>query len=575
MMLHRRLLGLLRLAPVPVACAVLAALTAIGAAVGQALAVAEVLRRLLDGADAAAVITPVAAAVAAGAARAVLLWARDLACAWAAATVKAAVRDDLYGRLVALGPGWAAGRRAGDLQATLGDGVEALQAYVGWYLPQAAVAIIAPVALVGYLIVLDPVVGLTVAVAAVVVPVARPLWRRLLGERGKAFWDAYAAFAARVLEALQGMTTLKLHNAADRYERLVQADAETVHRTAVGNLRASLGVHSVVTMAFGAGTGLAVAVAALRYAAGSLDLATLLIVLVLSAECFRPLLDLQNYWHEGFYGLAAASGLFALTDAEPPVRDGTRTRTGREAPTVVFDAVSYRYPDSARPAVEDVSFTVAAGATVGLVGRSGAGKTTLTTLLQRFADPDAGAITVDGTDLREFTLASARSLVAVVSQDVYLFHGTVADNLRLARPDADDQDLVAAATAANAHDFITALPAGYDTMLGERGTRLSGGERQRVAIARALLAEAPILVLDEATSSVDGHSEHLIQQALDRLRHGRTTLVVAHRLSTVAGADHLVVLDRGRVAEQGAPAGLLAGGGAFADLVAAQRAVSA
>jgi ATP-binding cassette subfamily B protein len=575
MMLHRRLLGLLRLAPLAVTCAVTAALTAIGAAVGQALAVAEVLRRLLDGADAAAVTTPVAAAVAAGAARAVLLWARDLSCAWAAATVKAAVRDDLYGRLVALGPGWAAGRRAGDLQATLGDGVEALQAYVGWYLPQAAVAIIAPVALVGYLIVLDPVVGLTVAVAAVVVPVARPLWRRLLGERGKAFWDAYAAFAARVLEALQGMTTLKLHNAADRHERLVHADAETVHRTAVGNLRASLGVHSVVTMAFGVGTGLAVAVAALRYAAGALDLATLLIVLVLSAECFRPLLDLQNYWHEGFYGLAAASGLFALTDAEPPVGDGTRTRAGREAPTLVFDAVGYRYPDSVRPAVEDVSFTVAAGTTVGLVGRSGAGKTTLTTLLQRFADPDAGAVTVDGTDLRDFTLASARSLVAVVSQDVYLFHGTVADNLRLARPDAEEQDLVTAATAANAHDFIVALPDGYDTMLGERGARLSGGERQRVAIARALLADAPILVLDEATASVDGHSEHLIQQALDRLLRGRTTLVVAHRLSTVAGADHLVVLDRGRVAEQGAPAELLARGGAFADLVAAQRAVSA
>jgi ATP-binding cassette subfamily B protein len=574
-MLQRRLLGLLRLAPVPAGCAVLAALAAIAAAAGQALAVAEVLRRILTEPSTVDVRTPVIIALATGIARALLLWSRDLAGAWASATVKAKVRDDLYGRLTALGPGWALTRRAGDLQATLADGVEALQAYVGYYLPQAAVAIIAPLTIVGYLCWLDPVVGATVAVAATVVPVARPLWTRLLGERGKAFWDAYAAFAARILEALQGMTTLKLHNSADRYEKRVQADAETVHRTAVGNLRASLGVHSIVTMAFGIGTALAVAVAALRYAGGHLDLATLLIVLVLSAECFRPLLDLQNYWHEGFYGIAASSGLFALTDAVPPVRDGSRTLRVTTAPTITFTAVTYRYPGTDRPAVDAVSFGVPAGSTLGLVGRSGSGKTTLTMLLQRFADPDQGSIRVDGTDLRELTLASARSLVAVVSQDVYLFHGTVAGNLRLARPDADHGDLVAAARAANAHDFITALPDGYDTMVGERGTRLSGGQRQRIAIARALLADAPILILDEATSSVDGYSEHLIQQALDGLRRGRTTLVIAHRLSTVVNADQLIVLDHGRTAEQGTPADLLNGGGAFADLVAAQRAVPA
>ncbi|HWH01483.1 MAG TPA: ABC transporter ATP-binding protein [Pilimelia sp.] len=570
-MLQRRLIGLVRLAPLPAGCAVLAALAAIGAGVGQAVAVAEVLHRLLAGGDAAAVVRPIAVALGAGVLRAALLWGRDLACAWTAARVKGVVRDDLYGRLVALGPGWAATRRAGDLQATLADGVEALQAYVGYYLPQAAVALIAPAALVGYLCWLDPVVGLTVAAAAVVVPVARPLWRRLLGERGKAFWDAYAAFAARVLEALQGMSTLKLHNAADRYEVAVRADAEAVRRAAVGNLRASMGVYSLVTMAFGVGTALAVAVAALRYAAGALDLAALLIVLVLSAECFRPLLDLQNYWHEGFYGIAASSGLFAVADARPPVRDGALALRPRGAPDIEFDAVTYTYPGGGAPAVAEVSFSVAAGSTVGLVGRSGSGKTTLTMLLQRFADPDCGAVRVAGHDLRDLTLDSARALVAVVSQDVYLFHGTVADNLRLARPDATEADLVAAATAANAHGFITALPQGYRTPVGERGTRLSGGQRQRVAIARALLADAPILILDEATSSVDGPSERLIQQALDRLRAGRTTLVVAHRLSTVAGADHIVVLDAGRVAEQGSPVELLGRPGAFADLVAAQR----
>jgi ATP-binding cassette subfamily C protein CydD len=180
--------------------------------------------------------------------------------------------------------------------------------------------------------------------------------------------------------------------------------------------------------------------------------------------------------------------LYAILDATPPVTDGPRTLRVAAAPEVVFDAVSFRYPGAAAEAVRGVSFTVPAGATVGLVGRSGAGKTTLTALLQRFDDPSEGAIRVDGVDLRELTLASARGLVAVVSQDVYLFHGTIADNLRLARPDATDAELKAAAVAAHAHEFIAELPDGYGTMVGERGARLSGGQRQQVAIARALLA---------------------------------------------------------------------------------------
>ncbi|WP_239679464.1 ABC transporter ATP-binding protein [Natronosporangium hydrolyticum] len=570
-MLQRRLLGLVRLAPLAAGTAVLASLAAIGCAVGQAVAVADVLRRLLTDGGVEDIHAPVLWAVAAGLARAALLWLRDIAFAYTAARVKTRMRDQLYGKVVALGPGWTAQRRAGDVQTTLADGVESLQAYVGYYLPQAAVALVAPAALVGVMIWIDPVVGLTVAVAAAVVPIARPLWRRLLGDRGTAFWRAYAAFGARVLEALQGMSTLKLHNAADRYEQTVRAEAEQVRHAAVGNLKASMGVYTLVTVAFGVGTALAVAVAALRFSYGALELAALLIVLVLAAECFRPLLELQNYWHQGFHGIAAASGMFAILDAEPRVRDGHRTLPVTQAPEVVFDQVSYAYPGAAEPAVREVSVTVAAGSTVGLVGRSGSGKTTLTSLLQRFDDPTSGAIRVDGVDLRELTLASARGLVSVVSQDVYLFHGSIADNLRLARPAASDDELVSAARDAHAHEFITELPAGYQTTVGERGARLSGGQRQRVAIARALLADAPILILDEATASVDAAAEALIQQALDRLRVGRTTIVIAHRLSTVAGADQLVVLQRGRVVEQGPPAELLARPGAFAELAAAQH----
>ncbi len=592
MMLDRRLFRLVLLAPGPAALGIALALASTAAAVGQAFAIAAALAAVLDGGDWGAASTPTAVALAAGILRAALLSCRDLAYAWTAARVKARVREQLLDQLVLLGPMWVGRRRQGEVQATVADGVEALQAYVGYYLPQAAVSVLAPAALVVVLFVVDPVVGATVGLAAAVVPAVRPLWQKVLGRKGRQFWEAYAAFAGRVLEALQGMTTLKLYRASDRYGTQVVAQAQALARAQTGNLRTSLSVYILVTVAFGVGTAAAVVVATLRYSSGDLTSAGVLLVLVLAAECFRPLLDLQNYWHEGFYGVGAASGLTALMTATPGVRDGPATLDIEDAPEVRFENVSFRYPvteagrgpgqDSAGPdqrgadrtdqvALRDVSFTVPAGATVGLVGRSGAGKTTITNLVMRLADPDSGRVLIGGVNLRDLTLASARSLVSVVSQDVYLFHGSVADNVRLGRPDATDDQVEAVARAANAHEFVLALPHGYATVVGDRGARLSGGERQRLAIARALLVDAPVLLLDEATSSVDGENERLIQQALARLRNGRTTIVVAHRLSTVAGADAVVVLDTGRVVEQGPVRELLAADGPFSRLVAAQH----
>ncbi|MFC7107020.1 ABC transporter ATP-binding protein [Nonomuraea rubra] len=236
-----------------------------------------------------------------------------------------------------------------------------------------------------------------------------------------------------------------------------------------------------------------------------------------------------------------------------------------------FDQVTFSYPGRDRPALDGFSLDIAPGERVALVGRSGAGKTTVASLLLRFFDPSAGRVTVNGVDVRDLSFDRLRSLIAVVSQDTYLFHGTVRRNLALARPDAGDEQLEAAARAAQAHDFITALPDGYDTVVGERGLKLSGGERQRIAIARALLKDAPILVLDEATSAVDAANESAIQHALDTLSGGRTTLMIAHRLSTVQAADRVIVMADGRISEAGPPSELLAGQGAYARLVAAQN----
>ncbi len=228
-------------------------------------------------------------------------------------------------------------------------------------------------------------------------------------------------------------------------------------------------------------------------------------------------------------GQAAASAIFRLLDAEPIVREPVNPSGVIRGSAITFEKVSFAYPGNEERAHEGLDFTVGEGERVGVVGPSGAGKSSIVRLLLRFYDPQAGTVRIGGCDLREMTFDDLRGQIAVVNQDTYLFHGTVEDNLRFGKPDASLEELESACRAANAHDFIASLPQGYATLVGERGIRLSGGQRQRIAIARALLRDAPILVLDEALSAVDAENESVIQQALDRLMQGRTTLIFAHR----------------------------------------------
>jgi ATP-binding cassette subfamily B protein/subfamily B ATP-binding cassette protein MsbA len=249
---------------------------------------------------------------------------------------------------------------------------------------------------------------------------------------------------------------------------------------------------------------------------------------------------------------------------------GARLARGDVAGRIGFDRVSFRYPGSSVDVLHEITLDVTAGETIALVGRSGSGKTTLCNLVARFYDPTAGVVSLDGRDVRSIDVESYRGLLGVVEQDVFLFDGTIAENIAYARRDAGPDEIAAAARAAHASGFIDAMPEGYGTLIGERGVRISGGQRQRLAIARAILADARILILDEATSNLDSESEIAIQAGLAGLLRGRTSFIIAHRLSTIRHADRIVVLEEGRIVEIGSHDTLLARGGRYAEMVALQ-----
>jgi ATP-binding cassette, subfamily B, bacterial len=302
-----------------------------------------------------------------------------------------------------------------------------------------------------------------------------------------------------------------------------------------------------------------------------MGLPSLLIVLMLGVEVFRPMRELRTVLHQGMVGMSAAQGIYQILDDHPAVMDAPAAPIAEPLePSLAFEGVRFHYPGSRHTVHDGLDFRVAAGERVGIVGTSGGGKSSIVRLLLRFYDPDDGVIRLGGHDLRHLSFDQIRSPISVVNQDTFLFHGTVEDNIRMGRPEASDAEVWAAASAANIHEFVLTLPHGYRTIVGEKGVKLSGGQRQRVAIARALLRDTPILVLDEALSAVDAENEAVIQEALDRLMRGRTTLILAHRLSSVIACDRILVLDGGRVVESGRHDHLMKAGGVYARLMAEQ-----
>ncbi|CAB3726018.1 ATP-binding cassette domain-containing protein [Achromobacter piechaudii] len=533
-------------------------LLALAAGIARYVFLGQLLARVFNGAPWQDWITPALCAGAMVLLRALFDHWRTVQANQTSAQIQQTLRGKLYDRIVALGPAWFANQRTGGIMLTVVDGVEQLQTFFGQYLPQVAIAAAAPFAIFAVIAFWDVPTAL-VFLAAALFALFGPMAVHMLDRRAsQARTRALNEFGEDFLDAVQGLPTLKSYGQGKTWGRRLAARARSLSDNTFWVLSVSLLTRGISDLGVALGAALALTLGAWRVAAGDMSVEALLIVLMAGTEIFRPLRDLRSVLHRGMLGQSAAVSIHALMDAQAltPAPIVASRPAGKLAPTIEFDQVAFSYTPE-RPAHQGLTFSIAAGERVGVVGPSGAGKSTIVRLLLRECVPQAGAIRVGGQDVNTLDTQTLLSQIALVSQDITLFHGSIDDNLRLGRPDATHEQVRAAARAANIDDFIMALPAGYATRIGERGLQLSGGQRQRVAIARALLRDAPILILDEALSSVDTENESLIQQALDRLMAGRTTLILAHRLASVIGADRSLVLDHGRIVEAGPHAQLM------------------
>jgi ATP-binding cassette subfamily C protein CydCD len=549
-------------------------LIAMGIGIARLAIIGIVIARLFQGEAFSSIVVPLVLVAALILLRGVFQYVRDTVSNRTSTRTKIELRRRLYQHSLDLGPGHFDQRRTGDVLMSLVDGVENLEVFFGQYLPQFMVAAIAPVLIFVFMSVLDIRIGLVFVIFALVTLFLPAVIQKLNRSRNQARRKAYGDLGADFLDSVQGLATLKSFGQAKRRGELLAVRARTLFRTTMKVLAADGASGGATTLGISAGAIVALVWGGIRVNDGQMELQSLLIILMLGGEVFRPLRELVGLYHQGMAAMSAADGIFALLDTPPTVRDPETPASASDdglAPEVRFEAVEFAYQGDRRPALRDVSFTLNAGEVLGVVGASGAGKSTLVWMLLRFYDPQTGRITLGGHDLRDLPLETLRRQFSVVTQDTYIFQGTIADNLRLGKPGATPAAMEEAARAANAHEFISALPDGYDSWIGERGVRLSEGERQKLAIARALLKAAPILLLDEALSSVDSENEAAIQEALDRLMVGKTTLIIAHRLSSVIGADRILVLEQGRVVESGSPAELTGAGGVYARLMASQQ----
>jgi len=521
-----------------VACVLLGLLGA-GLVVAQATLLAATIARAVGGAGLAELRTGLVALGAVVALRALTTWAADLAAQRTSAAVKSQLRGRLLGHLVRTR---GAGLATGEATTLLTRGLDALDPYFARYLPQVVLAAVVPAVILTRIVPADLVAGVTVAVTLPLIPVFMALVGQTTAAMNERRLGMLTQLGRHFLDVLAGLPTLTVFNRARAQAATIARVTGEFGRTTLRTLRLAflsslvlelLATLSVALVAVGIG---------LRLVRGELDLRTALLVLILAPEAYLPLRRLAAQYHASTEGLAVASRVFAVLEQPEPAR-GTRTDVPdpRVAPIEV-EGLTVRYEGRAEPAPDRLSLTVRPGAVTAIAGPSGCGKSTLLAVLLGLVPPTAGRVVAGGLDLAELDPDAWRRQVGWLPQRPHLFAGTVADNIRIGRPDASAAEVREAARRAGADPFVTALPDGYDTVVGDGGRVLSAGERQRVALARVLLRDAPLVLLDEPTASLDAATEAVLADAIRALAGTHTVVVVAHRQAVLDLADHVVEL---------------------------------
>ena len=548
-MLDRRLLR--RARPARVLLAVDAVL-GVGAALlvlCQALLLARIVARSFDGASLSQVEPSIVLLVAVFAVRALLAWGFEVAGRRGAATILSQLRLDLVSQRLRAQPAALDGTQSSEVASLAVSGIDALETAFARYLPQVVLAVVVPVAVLVLVAVLDPISAGLLLLTLPLVPVFMWLVGRYTAQRAHERWQALALLAAHFLDVVRGLPTLRAFNRGEAQTERLEQVGDEYRRTTMATLRVAFLSGAVLELAATLGVALVAVTVGVRLVDGSIPFETALAVLVLAPELYAPLRNLAAQYHASADGLAVTSRLLELIEAPPIVADGPAPAPAARGAAIRLEGVSYSYPSRELPVLENVDLELAPGETVALVGESGGGKSTIAALLLRLCEPARGRITVGGIDLAGCDLSSWHAQIAWAPQDPTLFRGSVADNIRLGSPDASDEQVREAARLAGADAFVTALPLGYETVLGEGGRRLSAGERQRIGLARAFLRDAALLILDEPTANLDPASAELVDEAIERLRGTRTVLVISHRAELAIRADRVVELDGGRIHE--------------------------
>ena len=489
-----------------------------------------------------------------------------------AAKVKNEIRSQILDKIMVLGPSFKNDQRTGNLQSLITDGVESLEAFLTQYIPQIAVVIFTTIFVTTFMCRLDRTVGLLLLFMSAVTVIVPHIFMPAVSDVMVLYWKEYAQLNAQYIDDMQGMSTLKSLGVSKKEGKRLKTQAIGFAAESMRNLGISLSDSTLITICITAGTSISILLSAIHVAQGKIPYAVLIQVLFLAGECLRPMNDLSIYWHNSYTGLSVAEELLYVLDypvSEKPKENLQNTGIGKK-PEIVLQNLSFQYEKDGADVLKNVDMVFESGKVTAIAGKSGSGKSTIVNLLLGFYETEKNRIQIDGKTLESFEPDYLRSQISVVFQDSFLFYGTVKDNIKMARPEASDAEIMQAAMAANAHEFIVNLPNGYDTLVGERGATLSGRRKTKDCHCQSDLKECANSDSGRGNFQCGLQNEQEIQNALKEAMKDRTTLVIAHRMTTIEDADKIYVMQNGHVEGCGTHEELLQKDQIYQNLVRAQ-----